>query len=127
VLLRADGIEKLPEVVAPGLATLGFMLPTTPMHLLMLRRMNRPVVMTSGNLSDEPQVISDQEAAERLRGVATYVLTHNREIANRIDDSVACVVAGCACCAGPGGTRPSRSLCRGASKPRLNWWRRVVS
>lgn len=94
VLLRADGIEKLPEVVAPGLATLGFMLPTTPMHLLMLRRMNRPVVMTSGNLSDEPQVISDQEAAERLRGVATYVLTHNREIANRIDDSVACVVAG---------------------------------
>ncbi|TJX00175.1 carbamoyltransferase HypF, partial [Neisseria gonorrhoeae] len=44
VLLRADGIEKLPEVVAPGLATLGFMLPTTPMHLLMLRRMNRPVV-----------------------------------------------------------------------------------
>lgn len=94
VLLRADGAEKLPAEIAPGLATLGFMLPTTPMHLLMLRRMNRPVVMTSGNLSDEPQVISDDEVSERLGGIATYALTHNRVIANRIDDSVARVVAG---------------------------------
>jgi hydrogenase maturation protein HypF len=95
VLLRADGVEKLPESIAPGLGTLGFMLPTTPMHLLMLRRMSRPVVMTSGNLSDEPQVICDDEAGKRLGGIATYALMHNREIANRIDDSVARVVAGC--------------------------------
>ena len=74
VLLRADGVEKLPEAIAPGLATLGFMLPTTPLHLLMLRRMERPVVMTSGNLSDEPQVIDDDEARERLGGIATYAL-----------------------------------------------------
>ncbi|MGA2290833.1 carbamoyltransferase HypF [Bradyrhizobium sp.] len=94
VLLRADGAEKLPDAVAPSLATLGFMLPTTPMHRLVLRRMSRPVVMTSGNLSDEPQVISDGELGERLGGIATYALTHNREIANRIDDSVARVVAG---------------------------------
>jgi hydrogenase maturation protein HypF len=94
VLLRADGAEKLPAAIAPGLATLGFMLPTSPMHLLMLRRMARPVVMTSGNLSDEPQVISDQEAGERLGGIAAYALMHDREIANRIDDSVARVVAG---------------------------------
>ncbi len=94
VLLCANGVEKLPSVIAPGLATLGFMLPTTPMHLLMLRRMARPVVMTSGNLSDEPQVISDDEVGERLGGIATYALTHNREIANRIDDSVVRVVAG---------------------------------
>jgi hydrogenase maturation protein HypF len=94
VLLRADGAEKLPDAVAPGLATLGFMLPTTPMHRLMLRRMSRPVVMTSGNLSDEPQVISDGELGERLGGIATYALTHNRQIANRIDDSVARIVAG---------------------------------
>jgi len=94
VLLRADGVEKLPDAIAPGLRTLGFMLPTTPMHLLMLRRMARPVVMTSGNLSDEPQVISDDEIGERLGGIATYALMHDREIANRIDDSVARIVAG---------------------------------
>jgi hydrogenase maturation protein HypF len=94
VLLRADGSEKLSDAVAPGLATLGFMLPTTPMHLLMLRPMARPVVMTSGNLSDEPQVISDDQAREHLAPIATYALTHDREIANRIDDSVARVVGG---------------------------------
>ncbi len=94
VLLQADGVEKLPAAIAPDLTTLGFMLPTTPMHQLMLRRMDRPVVMTSGNLSDEPQVISDAELGERLGGMATYALTHNREIANRIDDSVARIVAG---------------------------------
>ncbi len=58
----------------PALATLGFMLPTTPLHLLLLRRMDRPVVMTSGNLSDEPQVIDDDEARERLAGIADYAL-----------------------------------------------------
>ena len=94
VLLRADGIGKLPDAVAPGLATLGFMLPTTPMHLLMLRRMARPVVMTSGNRSDEPQVTSDDEARERLSAITMYALMHDREIANRIDDSVARIVGG---------------------------------
>jgi hydrogenase maturation protein HypF len=94
VLLRADGPGKLPAAIAPGLATLGFMLPTTPLHSLLLRGMDHPVVMTSGNLSDEPQVISDDELGDRLGGIASYALTHTREIANRIDDSVACVVAG---------------------------------
>ena len=88
VLLRAEGPERLPEAIAPGLATLGFMLPTTPIHLLVLRRMNRPVVMTSGNLSDEPQAIDNADARERLAGIAAYALAHDREIANRIDDSV---------------------------------------
>lgn len=94
VLMCADGAERLPEAVAPGLSTLGFMLPTTPMHLLMLKRIDRPVVMTSGNLSDEPQVIADEDAAARLGDIARYVLTHDRVIANRIDDSVIRVVAG---------------------------------
>lgn len=88
VLLAADGPEKLPDQIAPGLNTLGFMLPSTPLHLLMLKRMGRPVVMTSGNLSDEPQVIDDAEATEKLCSIAPYALTHNRDIANRIDDSV---------------------------------------
>ena len=94
VLLRANGPTPLPEAIAPGLATLGFMLPTTPLHALMLRRMDRPVVMTSGNLSDEPQAISDEDAAQRLAGIASYALIHDRDIANRVDDSVVLVAAG---------------------------------
>jgi hydrogenase maturation protein HypF len=94
VLLRADGTAHLPEDVAPGLKTLGFMLPTTPLHLLLLRRMNRPVVMTSGNISNEPQVTDDAELRERLGDIASFALTHDREIANRIDDSVVRVASG---------------------------------
>lgn len=94
VLLRAEGPERLPDLVAPGLASLGFMLPSTPLHVLMFRRMGRPVVMTSGNLSEEPQVIEDDRAADRLAAMATYALTHDRAIANRIDDSVARKMAG---------------------------------
>ncbi|HKN29001.1 MAG TPA: carbamoyltransferase HypF [Roseiarcus sp.] len=94
VLLKADKAERLPDEVAPGLATLGFMLPTTPLHLMMLARMERPVVMTSGNLSEEPQVIDDAAARMRLGEIAAYALTHDREIANRVDDSVAREMAG---------------------------------
>jgi hydrogenase maturation protein HypF len=93
VLLRAHG-KLLPDAVAPGLKTLGFMLPTTPLHLLLLRDMNRPVVMTSGNLSDEPQITDDGEALGRLGGISDLVLTHDRAIATRTDDSVARVVEG---------------------------------
>ena len=64
------------------------MLPTTPLHLLLLRDMDVPVVMTSGNLTDEPQIIDDDEALTRLGGVADFVLTHDRAIATRVDDSV---------------------------------------
>jgi len=94
VLLAATGRERLPEAVAPGLSTLGFMLPTTPLHLLIMSRLNRPVVMTSGNLSDEPQVIDDAAARERLAGIAAYALVHDRQIANRVDDSVVRVMDG---------------------------------
>ncbi|RUO97373.1 carbamoyltransferase HypF [Hyphomicrobium sp.] len=88
VLLDASGSAPLPEVIAPGLRTLGFMLPNTPLHALLLRRMSRPVVMTSGNCSDAPQVIDDVAAQEELSGIATYVLAHDRDILNRVDDSV---------------------------------------
>jgi hydrogenase maturation protein HypF len=94
VLLTADGRERLPEAVAPGLRTLGFMLPTTPLHLLLLHELDRPVVVTSGNLSDEPQAIEDGDAAVRLAGISNYALMHNREIANRVDDSVVRMIDG---------------------------------
>ena len=96
VLLKANGAGRLPDAIAPGLNTLGFMLPTTPMHALMLKRMNRPVVMTSGNVSHAPQVITDVHAAEQLGGIATYALVHNRDILNRVDDSVVRFAAGTA-------------------------------
>jgi hydrogenase maturation protein HypF len=78
--------------VAPGQNTLGFMLPYTPLHHLILKRMNRPIVLTSGNISDEPQCIDNDEAKEQLKEIADYFLLHNREIVNRLDDSVVRVV-----------------------------------
>jgi len=94
VLLSTGGPEKLPAGIAPGLNTIGFMLPYTPLHLLLTRQMDRPLVMTSGNISDEPQVTSLDRARSGLRGIADAMLMHDREIANRIDDSVVRIVAG---------------------------------
>ncbi len=94
VLLRAEGAESLPAAIAPGLGLLGFMLPTTPLHLLLLQGMARPVVMTSGNLSDEPPVTMDDDVPRRLGAIADFALVHDRAIANRVDDSVVRVVAG---------------------------------
>jgi hydrogenase maturation protein HypF len=93
VLLHAEG-QALPEALAPGLRTLGFMLPTTPLHLLLLSDFSTPLVMTSGNLSDEPTVTDDAVARRRLSGIAAYALTHDRRIANRVDDSVVRVMGG---------------------------------
>ena len=87
VLLKTRG-QSLPDAVAPGLDRLGFMLPYTPLHHMLLRRMKRPVVMTSGNPSGQPQCIDNEDARARLAGIADFALMHDREIANRIDDSV---------------------------------------
>ena len=94
VLLRANGTEKFPHGIAPGLNSIGFMLPYTPLHLLIMRQIDQPLVMTSGNISDEPQVTSLDRARKGLRNIADAMLMHNREIANRIDDSVVRIVAG---------------------------------
>ena len=94
VLLRGNGLEKLPNGIAPGLNSIGFMLPYTPLHLLITRQIDRPLIMTSGNISDEPQVTSLDRARTGLRGIADAMLMHDREIANRIDDSVVRIVAG---------------------------------
>jgi hydrogenase maturation protein HypF len=94
VILQVGGRERLPEAIAPGLATLGFMLPTTPIHQLVLARIDRPVVMTSANLSAEPPVTDNAAARTRLASIADYALVHNRAIANRVDDSVVRVMAG---------------------------------
>ncbi|MEH2369931.1 carbamoyltransferase HypF [Nostoc sp.] len=88
VLLQASDKKQLASSVALGQSSLGFMLPYTPLHHLILRRMNRPIVLTSGNLADEPQCIDNDEAREKLGTIADYFLFHNREIINRVDDSV---------------------------------------
>lgn len=78
----------LPEAVAPGLATLGVMLPATPLHHLLLAAFGGVLVMTSGNLSGEPQVVGNDEARVKLAGFADGFLMHDREVARRLDDSV---------------------------------------
>ena len=87
VVLKAAG-ESLASGIAPGQHTLGFMLPYTPLHHLLMQDMRRPVVMTSGNRSDEPQTIDNTDAHRRLERIADYYLLHDRDIVNRLDDSV---------------------------------------
>ncbi|MDZ8055044.1 MAG: carbamoyltransferase HypF [Aulosira sp. ZfuVER01] len=85
--------HSIASSVAPGQNSLGFMLPYTPLHHLILKRMKRPIVLTSGNLSDEPQCIDNDDARDRLGKIADYFLFHNRDIINRVDDSVVQVVS----------------------------------
>jgi len=89
---------RLPAELAPGLRTLGVMLPTTPLHHLLLRDIGRPLVCTSGNLGDEPICIDDDEALHRLGGIADLFLLHDRPIRRPVDDPVARVIDGAPQC-----------------------------
>jgi len=80
--------------VAPNLWFLGIMLPYTPLHHILLRDVGLPLVMTSGNLSEEPIARDNDEALKRLSGIADYFLVHDRDIYSRYDDSVAMVEKG---------------------------------
>jgi hydrogenase maturation protein HypF len=80
--------------VAPGSDLLGLLLPYTPLHHLLLHEVGRPLVMTSGNLSEEPLAFHNDEAVRRLGGIADLFLVHDREIEAPCDDSVARVIAG---------------------------------
>jgi len=88
VLLR----KKLPEVLSPHISprnvSVGVLLPYTPLHYLMLHNTETALVMTSGNLSEEPIATENDEALRRLAGIADYFLLHNRDIYIRNDDSV---------------------------------------
>ncbi len=94
VLCRRRADAPLAPEVAPGTALVGLLLPYAPLHHLLLADAGRPLVMTSGNLSDEPIAIDDADALRRLRGIAQRFLVHDRPIAARCDDAVARVVAG---------------------------------
>lgn len=94
VLLERLGDAPLASEVAPGQRTLGFMLPYSPLHRLLLSDWQVPLVMTSGNASDEPQCIDNDDACARLTGLVDAFLLHDREIVNRVDDSVVRVMDG---------------------------------
>ncbi len=85
---------SIADSVAPGINSLGLMLPNTPLHHLILSRIPRPIVLTSGNISDEPQSIDNDHAAKHLSGIADYFLLNDRPIAQRVDDSVVRLMAG---------------------------------
>jgi hydrogenase maturation protein HypF len=90
VLLRRRAGSPVASTVSPGNPLLGVMLPYTPLHYLLARGMQGfPLVMTSGNRSDEPIAFEDRDAVERLRGIADFFLVHDRPIHVRCDDSVA--------------------------------------
>jgi hydrogenase maturation protein HypF len=94
VLLRRSPASHVSPEVAPLNPYLGIMLPYTPLHHLLLRAIGHPVVATSGNVSDEPICIDEQEAVCRLGGIADFFLVHDRPIARQLDDSVVRMTCG---------------------------------
>ncbi|QTL04646.1 carbamoyltransferase HypF [Aquabacter sp. L1I39] len=94
VLLRRREEARLPPSVAPGQERLGLMLAYSPLHILLLEAFGGPLVMTSANRSNAPQVYRDDAAHTELSGLVDALLTHDRPIARRLDDSVVQVVGG---------------------------------
>jgi len=94
VLLDSKGNHEgypYSKFIAPNMSRIGLFLPYTPLHLLLLQKLNRPLVATSANVTDEP-ICTNKESLEKLQDVYDYVLDHNREIVNGCDDSVVMVV-----------------------------------
>ena len=92
VLLKKRRFHGLSPQVAPKNGYFGMMLPYTPLHYLLMEGSFKALVMTSGNMTEEPINTDNQEAFEHLGGIADYFLTHNRDIYLRSDDSVLRVV-----------------------------------
>lgn len=94
VLFRRQRLRtsELADSVAPGLPWIGVFLPYSPLHHLIMDDLRRPIVATSGNISDEPICTDEHDALERLGGIADFFLVHNRPIAHPVDDSVIRIV-----------------------------------
>ena len=88
VLLKKIEPNSISEAVSPRNRYFGAMLPYTPLHYLLLRHNFTALVMTSGNLSEEPIAIDNADAFDRLSNIADYLLIHNRDIYLRSDDSI---------------------------------------
>ncbi|ELR64499.1 hydrogenase metallocenter (NiFe) assembly protein HypF [Photobacterium marinum] len=83
---------RISENVAPNIDKLGLFLPYTPLHHLLLKELNRPIVATSANLSGEPIITNSRKIQEKLGNVVDAILDHDREILNACDDSVVQVI-----------------------------------
>ena len=94
VLVPRLGGGAVARAVAPGRPELGLMLPSTPLHHLLLRAVDAPLVATSGNLSEEPICTDERDALSRLSGLADAFLVHDRPIERHADDSVVRIAAG---------------------------------
>ncbi|MBU1881706.1 carbamoyltransferase HypF, partial [bacterium] len=95
LLKRIEGIDSVLALsVSPRNPYLGFMLPYSPLHHMLMQELKFPVVATSGNLSDDPICTDEEEAVLRLAGIADLFLVHNRPIARHVDDSVVRVILG---------------------------------
>ncbi|MFU0443885.1 carbamoyltransferase HypF [Pseudocitrobacter faecalis] len=88
VLVEKSCVSGLCDDIAPGLAEVGVMLPANPVQHLLMQALNRPLVMTSGNLSGKPPALTNALALADLADIADGFLLHNRDIVQRMDDSV---------------------------------------
>lgn len=94
LLKQKPGKSSTSTAVNPGNPYLGVMLPYTPLHLILMREVKRPIIATSGNLAGEPICIDNDEALAKLSGIADYFLLNDRPIARPVDDSVVKIAAG---------------------------------
>jgi len=90
VILKSKG--KLAEGVSPDTETVGAFLPYTPLHHILIKKVNRPIVATSCNVTDEPIMKDNSEVVEEVGRLVDGALLHNRDIARRCDDSVVRVI-----------------------------------
>ena len=88
VLLAKHKVPNIADNIAPNLQEIGVMLPSNPLQHLLLRAINRPLVMTSANASGQPPVLKNEYAVEQLADLADFYLCHNRDILQRADDSL---------------------------------------
>ena len=88
VLLAKHKVPNIADNIAPNLQEIGVMLPSNPLQHLLLRAVNRPLVMTSANASGQPPVLKNEHAVEQLNDLADFYLCHNRDILQRADDSL---------------------------------------
>ncbi|NTW32277.1 MAG: carbamoyltransferase HypF, partial [Bacteroidetes bacterium] len=95
VLLKENNTYKIPFPVSNGLSTIGVMLPYMPFHYLLFEKLKTDlIILTSGNISDEPIVIDNSLAKEKLTSVSDALLEYNRDIFNRTDDSIVFITGG---------------------------------